>query len=208
MPHRNAPLTETGRLRPARCVVEDGWPLRRAAERFQDLSHHRSAVGRPLPRVRRGRNGGPLRTPVPQSSADPTRTERKGGDRLAGGVGGEAGQAHPVGVGEAQLGAGVRPFLPHDQPQPLRPASQAVGGEFGHRGAVVDIAVGFHGRRPDRGRYLQDGLVDAVGDGHTDRVRQPPPRRASQATNSWVPPPESIRISVCRPRRNRFGRCP
>jgi transposase InsO family protein len=33
--HRNAPLTETGRLRLARCVVEDGWPLRRAAERFQ-----------------------------------------------------------------------------------------------------------------------------------------------------------------------------
>lgn len=35
MPHSNAPLTETGRLRLARCVVEDGWPLRRAAERFQ-----------------------------------------------------------------------------------------------------------------------------------------------------------------------------
>ncbi|MFE3554011.1 IS481 family transposase [Streptomyces sp. NPDC059193] len=35
MPHRNAPLTETGRLRLARCVVEDGWPLRRAAERFR-----------------------------------------------------------------------------------------------------------------------------------------------------------------------------
>ncbi len=35
MPHRNAPLTETGRLRLARCVVEDRWPLRRAAERFQ-----------------------------------------------------------------------------------------------------------------------------------------------------------------------------
>src|SRR5215469_12741810 len=35
MPHRNAPLTETGRLRLARCVVEQGWPLRRAAERFQ-----------------------------------------------------------------------------------------------------------------------------------------------------------------------------
>ncbi|MFJ6936433.1 IS481 family transposase [Streptomyces sp. NPDC101132] len=38
MPHRNAPLTETGRLRLARCVVDDGWPLRRAAERFQ-VSH-------------------------------------------------------------------------------------------------------------------------------------------------------------------------
>ncbi|MGY2033626.1 IS481 family transposase [Nocardia gipuzkoensis] len=35
MSHRNAPLSELGRLRLARCVVEDGWPLRRAAERFQ-----------------------------------------------------------------------------------------------------------------------------------------------------------------------------
>jgi transposase InsO family protein len=35
MSHRNAPLTPTGRLRLARCIVEDGWPLRRAAERFQ-----------------------------------------------------------------------------------------------------------------------------------------------------------------------------
>ncbi len=35
MPHRNAPLSETGRLRLARCVVDEGWPLRRAAERFQ-----------------------------------------------------------------------------------------------------------------------------------------------------------------------------
>ncbi|WP_405598898.1 IS481 family transposase [Streptomyces sp. NBC_01410] len=35
MPHRNAPLTETGRLRLARCVVDDGYTLRRAAERFQ-----------------------------------------------------------------------------------------------------------------------------------------------------------------------------
>ncbi len=35
MSHRNAPLSETGRLRLARCVVEQGWTLRRAAERFQ-----------------------------------------------------------------------------------------------------------------------------------------------------------------------------
>lgn len=32
--HRNAPLTETGRLRLAKCVVDQGWPLRRAADRF------------------------------------------------------------------------------------------------------------------------------------------------------------------------------
>jgi transposase InsO family protein len=35
VPHRNAPLTELGRLRLARVVVDEGWPLRRAAERFQ-----------------------------------------------------------------------------------------------------------------------------------------------------------------------------
>jgi len=42
VPHRNAPLTETGRLRLARCVVDDGWPVRRAAERFQ-VSHTTAA---------------------------------------------------------------------------------------------------------------------------------------------------------------------
>ena len=35
MTHANAPLTPTGRLRLARLIVEDGWPVRRAAERFQ-----------------------------------------------------------------------------------------------------------------------------------------------------------------------------
>lgn len=34
MSHRKSPLSPTGRLRLARCVVEDGWPLRRAADRF------------------------------------------------------------------------------------------------------------------------------------------------------------------------------
>lgn len=35
MTHANAPLTPTGRLRLAKVVVEDGWSVRRAAERFQ-----------------------------------------------------------------------------------------------------------------------------------------------------------------------------
>ena len=34
MSHRNAFLAHSGRLRLARCIVVDGWPLRRAAERF------------------------------------------------------------------------------------------------------------------------------------------------------------------------------
>ncbi|WP_159048931.1 leucine zipper domain-containing protein, partial [Streptomyces sp. NRRL B-3648] len=41
MSHRNAPLSPTGRLRLARCVVDDGWPLR-AAESFQ-VSHTTAA---------------------------------------------------------------------------------------------------------------------------------------------------------------------
>jgi transposase InsO family protein len=35
VPHANATLTERGRLKLAQCVVNDGWTLRRAAERFQ-----------------------------------------------------------------------------------------------------------------------------------------------------------------------------
>jgi hypothetical protein len=35
VPHANAPLSELGRLRLARCIVDDGWPVARAAERFQ-----------------------------------------------------------------------------------------------------------------------------------------------------------------------------
>ncbi len=34
MSHGNASLTPTGRLRLARCIVDDRWPLRRAADRF------------------------------------------------------------------------------------------------------------------------------------------------------------------------------
>lgn len=47
MVHRNAPLTPTGRLRLARCVVDDGWCERRAAERFQvSVTTTRRWVGR------------------------------------------------------------------------------------------------------------------------------------------------------------------
>lgn len=35
MPPANAVLTPNGRLRLARCIVEDRWPQSRAAERFQ-----------------------------------------------------------------------------------------------------------------------------------------------------------------------------
>ncbi|MFJ6825974.1 IS481 family transposase [Streptomyces niveus] len=77
MPHRNAPLTETGRLRLARCVVEDGWPLRRAAERFQVSP---TTARRWADRYRQfGEAGMADRSSRPHTSPrrTPTRTERR-----------------------------------------------------------------------------------------------------------------------------------
>ncbi|MCX4406829.1 MULTISPECIES: IS481 family transposase [unclassified Streptomyces] len=77
MPHRNAPLTETGRLRLARCIVEDGWPLRRAAERFQVSP---TTAQRWADRYRlSGEAGMADRTSRPHSSPrrTPTRAERR-----------------------------------------------------------------------------------------------------------------------------------
>ena len=75
--HRNAPLTSTGRLRLARCVVDDGWSLRRAAQRFQvsantakrwaDRYRDHGAAGMG------DRSSRPLRSP----RRTPTRTERR-----------------------------------------------------------------------------------------------------------------------------------
>ncbi|MEU2043836.1 IS481 family transposase, partial [Nocardia niwae] len=77
MVHRNAPLSELGRLRLARCVVDDGWPLRRAAERFQVSA---TTAKRWAERYRAGgaaamtdRSSRPHRSP----RRVPTRTERR-----------------------------------------------------------------------------------------------------------------------------------
>jgi transposase InsO family protein len=75
--HRNAPLSELGRLRLARCVVDEGWPLRRAAERFQVSP---TTAARWAGRYRRlGAAGMADRSSRPQRSPrrTPTRTERR-----------------------------------------------------------------------------------------------------------------------------------
>jgi hypothetical protein len=75
--HRNAPLSETGRLRLARCVVEDHWPLRRAAERFQVAV---TTARRWSDRYRQhGEAGMADRSSRPHTSPrrTPTRTERR-----------------------------------------------------------------------------------------------------------------------------------
>jgi len=75
--HRNAPLSETGRLRLARCVVEEQWPLRRAAERFQVSA---TTAKRWADRYRAdGAAGMADRSSRPHYSPNqtPTRTERR-----------------------------------------------------------------------------------------------------------------------------------
>jgi len=77
VPHRNAPLTETGRLRLAQCVVKDGWALRRAAERFQVSP---TTAQRWAERYRQfGEAGMADRSSRPRTSPrrTPTRTERR-----------------------------------------------------------------------------------------------------------------------------------
>jgi transposase InsO family protein len=75
--HRNAPLSETGRLRLARCVVDEGWSLRRAAERFQvSVTTAARWAGRYRTLGSAGmvdRSSRPLRSPRRTS----TRTERR-----------------------------------------------------------------------------------------------------------------------------------
>jgi transposase InsO family protein len=80
MSHRNAPLSETGRLRLACCVVEDGWSLRRAAERFQVAVTTAARAARWAGRYRElgiagmaDRSSRPHRSPT----RTPTRTERR-----------------------------------------------------------------------------------------------------------------------------------
>jgi hypothetical protein len=75
--HANGKLAPRGRLELARCVVDDGWPLRRAAERFQVSP---TTAARCAGRYRQlgavgmsDRSSRPLRSP----GRTPTRTERR-----------------------------------------------------------------------------------------------------------------------------------
>jgi hypothetical protein len=105
MVHRNAPLSETERVRLARCVVEDGWPLRRAAERFQ-VSHTTAArrAGRYRQSGAAGMTDRPSR-PYASPRRIPVRTDRivrlrvskrLGPARIAGPMGMHASTLHAV----------------------------------------------------------------------------------------------------------------
>jgi len=71
---RNAPLSETGRLRLARCVVDDGWAIAAGRGAVPGLAFHGGPLGGPLPPGWGGRDGGPVIAaacqPGPDAAAD------------------------------------------------------------------------------------------------------------------------------------------
>jgi len=73
MSHANALLTPKGGLRLARCVVENGWALRRAAERFQvsvtTAAPWPPAIGTMVRTVCRTRSSRPVSCPATDACA-------------------------------------------------------------------------------------------------------------------------------------------
>ncbi|MGJ1544476.1 IS481 family transposase [Clavibacter sepedonicus] len=71
MTHANAPFTPVGRVRLARLIIEDGWPVRRAAERFQCSPATASRW------ARRYRAGLPMTDRSSRPHRQPTRTSQR-----------------------------------------------------------------------------------------------------------------------------------
>ena len=168
MSHRNAPLTPTGRLRLARCVVEDGWPLRRAAERFQ-VAH--TTAARWASRYRQhgedgmhDRSSRPHRSPRQASAAMEwqvlamRRRHRIGPLRLAARTGLAASTCHRI--------------LHRNNMPPLVALDRATGEpirryERSQPGELVHIDVKKLGRIPDGGGHKVLGR--AAGTANKDR---------------------------------------
>ena len=165
MSHANAALTPRARLRLARLVVEDGWPVARAARTVRGVLADRETVGRPLPAGRRGRawstgprrpHRSPSRTPPPlvrkivhlrwQAAAGPGRDRRP---------------ARRAGLDGAR-GAGPLPAQPA---QPRRPAHRGTDPPLRtrHPGCAAARRCEEAGQHPRRRRLA---------------LRRPAPRRA------------------------------
>ncbi|MFF1675133.1 IS481 family transposase [Streptomyces sp. NPDC058256] len=154
MCHRNAPLTPTGRLRLAHLVVDEDWPLRRAAERFQ-VSH--TTAKRWADRYRRLGAAGmhdrssrphhqPRRTPadVEDQVVRLRREHRIGPVRLAARTGIAASTAHRI---LRRHGLPALAMLDRATGEPVRRYERSRPGE------LVHIDVKKLGRIPDGGGH-------------------------------------------------------
>jgi len=163
VPHANAILTERGRLKLARCVVEDGWPLRRAAERFQ-VSHN--TARRWADRYRQlGEPGMVDRSSRPHRSPNrtPARLERKvlhlrrrkrlGPAAIAGRLGMHASTAHRV-LRRHREPRLATLDLATGEPIRKQPVQRY---EHPHPGDLVHVDIKKLGRIPDGGGWRVHG---------------------------------------------------
>ncbi|MGW7293965.1 IS481 family transposase [Streptomyces xiamenensis] len=162
MSHRNAPLTPTGRLRLARCVIEDGWPLRQAAERFQ-VSHttaarwatryrHRGEAGMRDRSSRPHRQPGRTPASVEAQVVRLRREHRIGPLRLAARTGIAASTAHRI---LERNGLPALATCDRATAEPVRRYERARPGE------LVHIDVKKLGRIPDGGGHKVLGRAAA-----------------------------------------------
>jgi transposase InsO family protein len=169
VPHANAPLTELGRLRLARCVVEDGWPVRRAAERFQVSP---TTAGRWAARYReQGAAGMADRSSRPHRSPNQTRpvverrilhlrrSRRLGPAAIAGRLGMHASTVHRV-LTRCGLPRLAAVDLATGEPIRTEPARRY---EYQRPGELVHIDIKKLGRIPDGGGWRAHGRAARPG---------------------------------------------
>ena len=125
MTHANAPLTPEGRRRLARLVVEESWPVRRVAERFQ------VSPATPIRWVGRYRAGQPMEDRSSRPHHSPGRLARRTERRIiALRLNRRRGPhriAYHLGLARSRTGLSARPGRgPHQDPHPPsgRPAGK------------------------------------------------------------------------------------
>lgn len=195
MPHADAPLTEPGRLRLARCVVDDRWPLRRAADRFQvavttakrwaDRYRSEGADGMSDRSSRPHRS--PTRTPRPveRRVLHLRRTKRLGPVRIGWRFGVPASTCHAIlrRAGTARLA-----HLDRASGEPIRRYEHAAPGD------LIHVDVKKLGNIPDGGGWRTEAAPRASST--APRPQDTPPTSSAApdpATPSRTPPSTTTR---------------
>jgi transposase InsO family protein len=156
-------LTERGRLRLARCVVDDGWPLRRAADRFQ-VSHNTAKrwadrYRQHGPAGMRDRSSRPHRSPrrtprpIERKICHLREKKRLGPASIAGRL-----DMHPSTVHRVLTRAGVPHLRAIDLAtgQPIR-RDKPVRYERERPGELIHVDIKKLGRIPDGGGWRAHG---------------------------------------------------
>lgn len=177
MSHANAPLTAEGRRRLASLIVDGGWPICRAAERFQVSSATASKW------AARYRSGFPLTDRSSRPSTSPNRLPKKREHRIVSlrftRKWGPHRISYHLGIPRSTVGRVLEryrmPRLDHiDQTTGLRVRKpKPVRYEMSRPGELVHVDIKKLGRIPDGGGHRKLGRVAGVknNNGHGKRGR-------------------------------------